>query len=315
MSDFLMNLARRAIGDKAQDAEITPSPHAALAAQMALPVVAAPGPAPPPITAVAPVAGAPVMREVAQPSVSPAAAPGPLQATAPIPVAPATTPPAIPLPSVLPHVPLAAPVPIERAEAATPVVWVSPQASDRSIDLSNSSAPRVESGQLDVTRPAVVIPPSSMEGPAEVVVRMAPPMAAAEVAVPPALPTAVSPLAPGPHREPASAVERPAAPSLDPARVEPAPIERVPALPRVERPPDALGPVARPEPATPPATTDTAAAQRVRAATARRPVDVRIGAIEVHVTAPASPAPSEPPALAGFEEFAGMRTGARYDGE
>jgi hypothetical protein len=315
MSDFLMNLARRAIGDKAQDAEITPSPHAALAAQMALPVVAAPGPAPPSITAVAPVAVAPVMREVAQPSVSPAAAAGPSPTTAQIPVAPATTPPAIPVPSVLPYVPPAAPAPIEPAEAATTVVRVSPQGSDRSIDLSNSSAPRAESGQLDVPGPAVPVSRPSVEVPAEVVVRMAPSIPAAEVGVPPALPTAVSPLALGPHREPASPVERPAAPSLDPTRVERAPTERVLAIPRVDRPPEALGPFARPEPATRPATTDTAAAQRARAATPRRPVDVRIGAIEVHVTAPAPPAPSEPPALAGFEEFAAMRTGVRYDGE
>ena len=312
MSDFLMNLARRAIGDKARDAEITPSPHAALAAQMALPVVAAPGPAPPSITAVAPVSVAPVMRELAQPGVAPAAAPGPSPATAPIPVVPATTPPAIPVPSVLPHVPPGAPAPIEPAEAATTVVRVSSQVSDFSIDLSESSAPRVESGQSDVPRSAVLVSRPAIEGPAEVVVRMAPSMPAAEVGVPPALPTAVSPLAPGRHREPASPVERPAAPSLEPARVERAPIERVPALPRVERPPDASGPFARPEPAKPPATTGTAAAQRARAATARRPVDVRIGAIEVHVTAPAPPAPSEPPALAGFEEFAAMRTGVRY---
>ena len=144
---------------------------------------------------------------------------------------------------------------------------------------------------------------------------MAPSMPAAEVAVPPALPTTVSPLAPGPHREPASPVERPAAPSLDPARVERAPIERARAIPRVEHPPDAVGPSARPEPPTPPATTDPATAQYARAATARRPVDVRIGAIEVHMTAPLPPAPSGPPALAGFEEFAALRTGVRYDGE
>jgi hypothetical protein len=313
MSDFLMNLARRAVGEKANGAEIAPSPHAALAEQMALPSVVAPEPAPPAITAAPPAATARVMREAAQPPVTPAAAPPP--AAVPAPIAPAATQPEISRPSVYTQPQPVIPASTERGEAVVTVVPASPQDPNRSIELSNAGPLHAEARAPDVSLVAAPVSTPPVEEPAEVVVRYEPRTPAAEMSgVALASPAPEAPQTLAPPDAPRSRVQSPTARPAALARVEGAPLERAPVVPRVERPPDAVVPFARRETAT--ATAETTVAQGARpAVTAQRPVHVRIGAIEVHVTAAAPPAPSERPALAGFEEYGGLRNHVRYDGE
>jgi hypothetical protein len=47
--------------------------------------------------------------------------------------------------------------------------------------------------------------------------------------------------------------------------------------------------------------------QHPAAAAERRPVEIRIGAIDVRITAAASTAAAERPSLAGFDHYAGLR--------
>jgi hypothetical protein len=44
-------------------------------------------------------------------------------------------------------------------------------------------------------------------------------------------------------------------------------------------------------------------------------VEVRIGAIAVHLASPTPPSAADRPALAGFEEYAAVRNHLYFDGE
>jgi hypothetical protein len=209
------------------------------------------------------------------------------------------------------------PASFERGETAAVHVPASLPDSVRFADLPSH---RAEPRRADVPTPATRLSMPAAEVPAEVVVRIAP-------AVPAEKPSRVAPTLTMPRREAApatlapreeapSAVQPAASASRDAAPVEREAIEQAPVIPRVERPTDTFVPFARRESAIAPATPDTTATLRQRVpAAARRPVDVRIGAIEVHLTSPAPPAPSDRPALAGFEEYAAVRNAVRFDGE
>ena len=314
MSDFLMNLARRAVGEEAPGAEIAPSPNVALAERMALPVIAAPEPAPPAITAIPP-APAPVMRQVVSPP--PAAPPPPAAVSSPVVLA--STQPESHGASMPASARPMTPASVEEGTAAAVPVSAVPQAPDRLMDLWSDDAPRSEPRRVEVPEPAAPAVTPFAEAPADVIARIAPPVPRAEAShVAPVLQarSPTSPPLPATSEASPSLVRPPAAPAVEAPRVEREPIERAPAVPRPERPPTVPTVFARRDPNVSPASSDATEMLRQRGVAAvRRTVDVRIGSIDVHLTPPTPQAPSERPALAGFEEYAALRNPVRFDGE
>jgi len=215
MSDFVTNLARRALGDRPRadvgpspGADVGPSPGAALARQLALPITTAP--APPVIGAIPSAAPAPVMRQAGPPAAAPPVAPAPAPSSMTQPAAPPAAP---SRPSSAPPETRSAPAaPVESVRAAR----VQPAASGYPMELA---APPVQ--------PRTRIDSWLDEPRGDLDSGAAPSSAAAPVAA----------LPPAPHAPPAPRTERPmVAIRVEPAaavyneralrpRVEPAPLE------------------------------------------------------------------------------------------
>lgn len=311
MSDFLMNLARRAAGDEAHGVEIGPSPSAGLAERMALPSVAAPEAPPPAITAASPAAAASVMREAASaPPARPAVA-APPPASVPSPVVPAAAPePQAAMPSI-----------------PTEVRPVSPTSvGPREIENIDLPAPAPDTARLIDSAaedtPARVAPLSTRSADTPpVFVQVAPPLTGLEVSstyqAPPSRMREPKRSTVETFREgPPSQVQPRATSIVEATPVEREPIEPAPVVPRIEHPAQVLAPVGHPEPVVSAATPDTTVGSRDRVVpAARRTVEVRIGAIAVHLASP-TPAPAaDRPTLAGFEDYAAVRNPVYFDRE
>jgi hypothetical protein len=116
-------------------------------------------------------------------------------------------------------------------------------------------------------------------------------------------------------RVPASHPDQPRDVASTPTAIE-RPLERAAIAPRIEPASDTFGPERAATAVALHESARTLAARDARgqsaAAAERRPVQIRIGAIDVHITSPATTAPAERPSLAGFDDYAGLRNPVQF---
>jgi hypothetical protein len=343
MSDFVTNLARRALGDGPHGGPgpIRPSPGAALASQLALliatPSAATPA-APPPIGAIPSAAPALVMRQPAPAAAAPPALAAPIPPAGPSSAKTAdVASPSAPQPDSASSVAMPAAAPRRlpgESTAADAIEFAVPTAKPRTPLGRILEAAGGDAGARPRSAPPPETPP--MEAPAAhreplAAIRIeadAPPDRERPPGLPAAAPSPSLPLAePMTLRVPALRVDESAAAAPTPDQSERR-LERAPLVPRVEHAaedirvanasarreskesPDsaavlALEPLAK---ALTPREPRGAAERPVQ----RRPVEIRIGAIDVHVSPPSPGAPAERPGLAWFEDYASLRNPAHF---